>query len=474
MLRKSFLLLFLIQCVTSTSLGFASQEHSVREEITASSENVYRIFPANDKYTYVEFASGWGSGKKTKAFKLSLVEACTSRGKQLEILTTTKGDPITGKTSDVWQAIKVDEKGKYKHPETSFKKKFLADKPLRHYRCKDLFDITESYAEQGISKIFNNTPYQILRAIGIRHNSPQPLLYSNKKMPALNEVVMPPDGDLKTTVPRLKKQLDTYIYLTVLCNKHGGTGRYVIKRNAGGPLSSNGEVSPEEAFKFVRKYENSTQLEYYFECSGNDVNFLVKAKNVVNGPGYFARKNYFASNRNLEDIEYSPLPFANKSNTKSATSTIVNNKPVQDADEKLAAEIANKKTNLFRSKNTTEWVGIYNGLDSNECDLITIEKTLDTTIRPLRTDILNYRVCGGVVAAKVETNSFETATLPEEIYTYALKVAHMARRLGEAQGKYQHYDIKTRALRDKDECQVEIKIFDGIKLMDMRDVNVCN
>jgi len=139
-------------------------------------------------------------------------------------------------------------------------------------------------------------------------------------------------------------------------------------------------------------------------------------------------------------------------------------------EELLAVEVAQKKTNVFKVVGMQEFTGIYNGASDGGCYQVSVEKVWDPTLPKPRVDLHNYNICNGRIAKSSETKVPEVSAI---IDSYVNKVARSAQKLGKSEMEHNGYTIKAQALRDRDQCVVEVKIFEGINLIATREVNGC-
>jgi hypothetical protein len=143
-------------------------------------------------------------------------------------------------------------------------------------------------------------------------------------------------------------------------------------------------------------------------------------------------------------------------------------------EDSLAIQCAHKKTTLIKVEGAWQFTGLYNGRDSQNCDIVTVEKNWDiyTAAKP-RIDVYNYRICNGAIAQTSETGSESLLGISREMDTFIQKIARNAQRFGTADGDYRGYTIKAQALRDKDQCLVDVRVFKGINLVSRKTVNGC-
>lgn len=461
---KKATLVFLTTLVLCSvfSVSFA-QEKSIREKLV-DSENTFKVYAIDEYYTLVIPKLNM-SDVINSAFTKEFQDMCNT---QIEEAVS---DPITGKTTYGWKPY-VYERGRY----------FFGVET----RCKGVYTFESKYI--GDSKM-------VISFI-IKHDSAQPFVYKADAVKPMAEISMPPDGEVTfieagkvdsgignffmgfaKTLSKIGGDKisygsqDLYQYMQALCIKTKGSARYVIamtKRNV--PKIYMFEVDSLNAFKYIGQgsyslnsdYVMSFPKEWFVACSG-DQNFVVK------NTGFGANKQaFFASNRGLEGIDFTPLQKG--SVLPQVTEQKQVGEPPQNMQEEFAVEVAAKKTNLFKVVGAREYVGIYNGKDNKNCDMVTVKKDWNVERKESRKDTYNYSICEGVIAKSSET---PIESLPDGIDAFSQKVARTAQKIGSADADYQGYTIKTRALRDKDQCSVEVKILKDINLISNKVVNGC-
>lgn len=462
-MTKKLSFVFLLSMALLFTGTASAQNKSIRERLVAA-KTVKTVYAIDGEHTLIEGETAFLSGDFTKEFNEEITGLCTEYGGKIEI-GTLKGDPITGKKDVQWVPVE----------QSSVRRdSYLGHMRVEYIRCGGVFDVEARYGVQ-IKRAFS------YKKILIRHATSQPTVYKAEGVPSFDKVTTLPDGEITLSTGKKGGMLglstqtlsgaDLFQYLQVLCEKEKGKPRYVI--NMGKEVESPrgdltdittgkrfyyadelAEVNAISAFKYAGYYTKppmTVKRIWYFACEGEQ-RFVVKGE---------AEQNFFASNRGLEGVEFKPLSSQPKAEPQGGQP--------QSIEEEIAVEVATKKTNVFKMVSTQEYTGIYNG-QQDGCDLVTVRKNWDTTMKNPRVDTLNYRICGKSIA-KVSESPVEK--LPDGIDTFSQKLATVAQKLGIAEADYQGYTVKARALRDKDQCAVEVKVFKDINLLSSKVVNGC-
>lgn len=468
-----FLLIFLF---SSKPFYFVyAQEVSLRE-LLVNSKNTLAVIPIDDYHTHVfpEITKiGFPAGFPTKEFTQELIAACDTK---FEIKTI---DPLTGK--ETWQPY--DEKSNIYIRSVQDK---LTKENITVFgsRCIDKFEITTIWYEKFNSRIIRSSTYSfIVNSFIIKHSTKQPWVYKHGKVPPIEKVSFLPDGEIESLDPTAPKRgffsklldldrpgsIPVFLYIATLCKKENGKPRAVIYEKGFR------EVPISKGYEYM--VSSMGGKEWYFACESQHP-FVVKGIYITKPAGAGVSTSFnslFISNRGLEGIKFIPLE-ENISSFSSENQTTVEveqkqaGSPPQDIQEKLAVDVAFKKMNLYKVVGLQEYVGLYNGQDDKGCNLVTIIKQEDKKRKRAKEEMYNYRICNGIIVNSSET-PFES--LPSDIDIFIQKIAKVAQKFGTAEADYQGYLVKANALRDKDQCSVEIKIFKDINLMLYKIVNSC-
>jgi len=445
------------------SVSFA-QEKSMREKLVES-EDIAKVYAINEFYSLVlpkTNVAGYISNSIAEEFQ----KMCIT---QIEEATAVS-DPITGKTTYGWKPY-VYERGR----------NFFGVKT----RCKGGYTFETKYLGDYS---------RMVTSFIIEHESAQPFIYKVDTVKPMSEISMLPDGEVVSIVGKegssgvggflanLTKTInkaggngitghesqDLIQYMQALCIKNKGTARYVAKRASGEFV----EVDSLNVFKYslsplyFPNFPNRIPKEWFFACSG-DQRFVARVTENIRQK-FSESFAVFASNRGLEGIDFTPMQKG------SMLPQVTEQKQVgelpQNMQEEFAVEVAAKKTNLFKVVGAQEYVGTYNGKDNKNCDMVTVEKDWNAERKKSRKDTYNYSICEGVIAKSSET---PIESLPNGIDAFSQKIARTAQKIGSADADYQGYIIKTRALRDKDQCSVEVKIYRYPHLISNKIVNGC-
>jgi len=451
-----------------------SEEKSLREQLIES-ENTHEVFAIDEYHTHVRpvlVFIGIRGGGPSDDFSRELASYCKT---QLEIAREVT-DPITGKTDKIW--IPYDGK-------SYLFNYFMKD--FKGFRCKGEFEVSIAFIKR----------YEVKDAVTsfiIKHEKPQPHVFKTEYF-TKDSVSMPPDGPFKVgqfTVSGFFKALAgmpasvpslTYQYLYTLCSNHNGTMRFIVNRTSmfvpdpygrvinpatgerSRAIGEFVEVDALSAYTYLwNRGDGFVSMTAFIACEGNR-RFVLRANEITARDGSKDLETYFASNRGLEGISYKPLAPSHSIVAREADAY-----SPSAPENVIALETAMKGSNVVKVQGIHEYVGIYNGKDKENCDLVTVERIWHGDPKKPVSDALNYRICRGRI---FQVSRGEFRSLPDEIDAFAIKLAKVAQRLGNADGEFQGYTVKARALRDRDNCSVEVKILQGINLVANRLVNAC-
>lgn len=469
--KKIFLVIIFLCSIPV--IAIAEQSQTVRELIAAS-ENIKKILPIDSYNTFIAPKTHPITGDITSDFSNELLNICYLKGGKIEV-TVTVEDPITGKEKTVWKEIRIGDPWNYKNVTLKFDPIHLVGEYHGKFRCANLFEITNvygAYLHSSYAGVTTFTPKTLI----LRTTSPQPTIIKTENLKSPELIKLPADGELSNSIPEVtysflfSKLYDkpvVFSYLTLLCEKYKGTPKYIIKpfvydkntrRFKELPLK---EESNLKAFDYIFRRQDccENRTEWYIACSGN-TKFIAKGT-------YDSRSIYFANNRDASELNYTPLENTPTSLTSGVTDNVI---VAQKIEEKIAIEAANRKNNFLKVYGSQEYTGIYNGQDQEECDLVSVTKNWDTSSKNPRIDTYNYRICRGAI---VKTSETSPELLPRDINIFIQRIAKVAQKLGKAEGEYQGYTVKAQAMRDKDQCLVEIKILKDINLIEEKIINSC-
>ncbi|MFN3479638.1 MAG: hypothetical protein ACK415_04545 [Thermodesulfovibrionales bacterium] len=479
----------------SEQKGTSSEQKSLRELLIAS-ENTYEVFVVDDYHTYVRPKTiffGRHSGEPSEDLAKEIVAACPT---QIEI-NKKQTDLITRETIEKWVPYQEDTYLFHRVEKDNISGEFHN---LYGVRCKGEFEIVSTYTSPHTNiGGFGTYNYDLVKAFIIKHEDPQPFLFKSENI-SFDRITWPEDGEWKPVsmgigdifkaIVDKETREDTvvYQYVRALCRKSNGKLRFVINKGEfiKDPKGRWTNLLTGEKGRYKDKFEETDSIGafnyaatassvrgpvrkiIFYACEGNK-RFVVRSEEDIRHGGdktYGVPKFYFSSQRGLEGIDYVPLA----RQEKSETSQVAGPQTPTTMKEQIALEVANKGTNIFKVFGAQEYTGIYNGKDQNNCDLVTVEKNWDTGQRKPRIDSFNYRICNGIIAKTSETG---VETLPREMEGFIQKIAKTAQSIGSAEGEYQGYTVKAQALRDRDNCMIEVKIFRDMNLVSDRTVNEC-
>ncbi len=139
---------------------------------------------------------------------------------------------------------------------------------------------------------------------------------------------------------------------------------------------------------------------------------------------------------------------------------------VSDTDRLLALQTARLKAPSIVQVGSVVYETSYNG-ESQGCSLVSVSQKISGRVQAIN----NYRVCGENVEYIGESG---IPALPKGIESVKRDIARLCQRFGQAQLNYEGTVIQCRALRDKDQCLVELTYLQGNKLVGKEEVNGCN
>lgn len=137
--------------------------------------------------------------------------------------------------------------------------------------------------------------YEGGEAMLIRHNDPQPAIYKNPRLPALDDISVPETGRLEGD----HRSIDVFQYMSALCGKVNGNPSFVVPKKYG-KFTRLTQVEPLEAFNYLATSGEGKQG-WLLACEG-DEKFVVQ-KNFKYNPGE-ENKFYFHHRRGLEGFDY--------------------------------------------------------------------------------------------------------------------------------------------------------------------------
>lgn len=441
--------------------SFAENKMSLRESFI-NSGNTETVIAVDDYYTHVFpkttgiFNSG---GIIQKEFTKELISLCSTRWEIKDV------DPIT--SNEVW--VPYDGKSDLYYRST-IDKATQREQITMGARCAGKFEIVKTWgAWESIRSVRYFTPLNFI----VRHEDPQPFLYKSTKVPAIEDVTMLPDGEIKS----LKKaergffsklfdtdkqdSIDIFMYMNSLCRKVNGKVRLVANQDR---LI---EVDPFNGYKhiFAGGYKNTgAEKIWYFACEGHQQFVVREDESIIytnKRQPISSYKAIFAANRGLEGVNY--IKKAIDIQTPAVVGLAI-------SEEDFAIEVAKKEKNQFKMSGAHEYIGTFNGKDSEKCALVTVRKIMAADSKIPRVDTFQYKICNGSVAKAPETG-FQR--LPQGIDVFIQKLAKVAQETGNAEGQYQGHDVKANALRDKDKCAVEIKVLKDMNLLSTLTVDGC-
>lgn len=467
---------------------------SLREMLIAS-EHIYEVFAIDDYYTYVRpniVFFGKHSGEPSEDFAKEIVAACPT---QIEI-DRKQTDPITREIVVTW--VPYDGKTYLFHrvEKDNIREGVFHD--LYGVRCKGKFEIVTTYTEERRTSSFGSL-YNVVKAFIIKHEDPQPFLFKSEYI-SPDKITWPTDGELKLVSmgiggffkaivsKEVREDTVVYQYVTALCRNNNGKMKFVINEGefiadpkgkiknlltgeTGRYRDKLVETDSKGAFNYAvtaSSVKRPVQKIIFYACEGPK-QFVVRSEEKVRydgGTAHSVLHSYFASQKGLEGIDYVSL----SQPKRQATSYISGSQKPVTIEQQIALEVVNKKTTIFKVFSSQEYTGIYNGRDHNGCDLVSVQKNWDTTLPKPRIDTYNYKVCDGVIADVSETG---IETLPKNIGAFITRIIKVAQRTGTAEGDYEGYNVKAVALRDKDNCMVEVKVFRDINLITSQLLNAC-
>lgn len=484
---KNFCLFLGTLLLASTFTSNSDAAGSVREKLAAA-QNIGIVIPLDATTTYVAPRIGRLSGEITDEALGELYGICDALGGSYQ-QREDRTDPITGKVTTKYTTISKDLiKRKSDIAYSSIVTTTVAWKPASLI-CKDVFRIDEPLVHYFSGYAAGQSSVQSF----VMTHKPEPMnIFKIAKFKA-QSVKVPTDGYWTKTLPQLTKRTDgvlgfldnafdnnildgrdAWLYLNTLAGQSGEKVRYAIRpatMNQGQCVSEGlREVSQAEAARYIalgRTGCGKGNSEWYVAATGGITNFVAMGKESRSGQNgdIITLDVYFESNRSIDDLAF----FSNPGIIQPTSTVVSSGQPTGTLEEQFALQVAANKANMLKMQGGMEYQGLYNGV-INGCDSVAVVSVFAPRTRAERSQTINYKVCNGVIAKSEET--FEG--LPPNMDQDIKRVARMAQQRGFGLAQVEGgYFIKGQALRSADKCMVEVKVFNGNRLLKTQTVNGC-
>jgi hypothetical protein len=445
-------------------------EKSLRE-ILVEGASTY-VIPIDDRHTYIY------SGHSFDGITRDLINGCPS-GLEVNNL---KWDDITRDYVTVWRKIDASKELVFSYRRMHHFGAAVGSAFLVSARCPNEFEIIQVEGSGGFTSkgyIYQRSGDLPRGGAIIKHEKPQPNISKSIFFNDEHFKTLPPDGKINLKkinissgffsydVKKPKEAVGVFFYVTELCKKNGGHTRFIVDK-----YETKTNPKTEKAYLDIvrREVDAMDAIEYVVNTSYKPSSDARNIFYVCEGNVRFIARNdffnlYFEKNRGADEIKFISLPKKPEPIKPNQDQIFVSSD-----EEKIAIEVATSQSNIFKVIGLSEYAGIYNNKDKSGCDLVTVEKTWDTSFPNPRIDTYNYRICNGVITKASETG---LEGLPQNINSFIEKMARIAKKHGKVNADFQGFTVKAQSLRDKDQCLVEVKIFKDINLIETRVVDGC-
>ncbi len=278
------------------------------------------------------------------------------------------------------------------------------------------------------------------------------------------------------------------------CKEVGGSNLYALKDGKEiAYFKENGEESDEAAFSFTNMFKAvggnfvfDGASSYPWSCRNTEKEIFKLDRKVADTSDGIGGKNYifYMTFKHTPEAPTKFLPEQKKSTerkgelvTKSIDEQDYKTYTVQEvvyADKNdpktaIAQKTADFKAPFMKQIGQIQYVGTYNGIDSSKCDLIAVLEKIDNQ-KTVTTH--NYRICQNKVITLGTT--FPTNTSYPALENAIKSTAKICQQSGSAMSEVDNLTLSCKAIRDKDNCAVEISVLNQSKqLVDKRVLSGC-
>lgn len=222
----------------------------------------------------------------------------------------------------------------------------------------------------------------------IRSAEPQPVIYMNPLLPAMEELEAPREGRLSAGLT----SIDAYQYLYALCQKTNGAHSLVVSKRSG-RYARLVEVAPEEGFRHLMASGDGKDP-WFFGCDGSS-RFLAEKEYQYSPDG--ERKYLFHANRGIEWIDYVKAGEKEKIARLDGYAVEAGPGPSERAEtaSRMARELSAAKEGFVVTSSGARYEGHYNGNRKRAgCGLVSVKYTSLADSQ----EVYNFEVCGSRVA----------------------------------------------------------------------------
>jgi len=237
-------------------------------------------------------------------------------------------------------------------------------------------------------------------------------------------------------------------YMVLVADKWGH-GAWIIEQPGGFQ-----EVSTYDMLNYITTTDTE-RMNFLFYCD-NPKPFVLKAKN----------NDFQIYHRTIEGIAYKPL---NSSGGVAAQAPAATSASLTD---RMAMDAINGKSDFESGVTPSEMYKVlYHGA-INGCEAATVQHYFTTggSANPAPVETSDYIYCDGQL--RKLPIEFVSA-LPSQVNQLVPQVSNKAQQEGQARASYMNYAVIGKALRDRKECRVQVRIYKGQKFVEERITNGC-
>lgn len=375
-------------------------------------------------------------------------------------------DALTRRVTEKWAPVKIeyrknwmgDGAHKYANPTTGKDDFFPSVFSNIAYRVRGEFTTINKFT----SRVYKDTH---VHGFLLEHDTPQGFSYKIEKVGAADLNSIPPEGDLYRIDPVSRiNGGNLFQYLLALSKNLGGRYSWVVA-DENGRLA---ETNSYNAYAYIidAMVQKPFPKQWFFILDGKQP-FTVKR---TVGPKV---DELLMFHRLAEGLQYAPVAGSGQLSTGSIPKPAIGQATGLEA--KLANAAAMIRDNTTMRENPMELYDVLYHGDQADGAHVTVQKfyTPEGGHEKQLLTSNDYRVISGKVFA-IENDMIANSIVPNEVERLIPGVAKHTQAKGSATAIYQDYMVIGQALRDKDKCKVEVKIFKNHSFVTALEVNGCN